>query len=108
MNKAIPEPIQDSMYIEGKNKVEKSSTKDGTTVRVSCVEVENGYVINKNVSGRRPSKNSTAEDGLEYFDENLTYITTTCPFENEMEDIKLPDVSGVLNMSASLTGKMKV
>ena len=101
-------PIMNDMYIDGKNKIEKSATKDDTTVRVSCIEVENGYVITKNVSGRRPTKNASAEDGKEYFDESVTYITTTNPFEEEMEDVKLPNVSSMLDMTASLTGKMKV
>jgi hypothetical protein len=108
MNEVTPIPTTEAMYIEGKNKIEKSATKDEITVRISCVEVENGFVITKQLSGRRPTKNATAEDGKEYFDESLTYITTECPFKDEMDDIKLPDISGVLNMSASLSGKIKV
>ncbi len=108
MNKEIATPIQETMYIEGKNKIEKSATKDDVTVKVSCVEVENGYILNKNISGRRPTKDASAEDGKEYFNEDLTYITTKCPFEDEMKDIEFPDVTNVLDMSASLMGKIKV
>ena len=72
------------------------------------MEVENGYVITKNISGRRPTKNASAEDGKEYFDESVTYITTTNPFDKEMDDIKIPDVSSVLDISAGSSGKMRL
>jgi len=100
------------MYIEGKSTIEKSATKDEITIRVTVVEVENGYVVQKNVSGRRPAQGSKEElpsDGKEWFEESVSYITTENPFKDEEDkDIKLPSVSGLLDMSASLTGKLKV
>jgi len=100
------------MYIEGKNKIEKSATKDDITVRITVEEVENGYVVQKHLSGRRQADGSHSElpkDGKEWFEESITFITTENPFKDEEDkDIKLPSVSGLLDMSASLTGKLKV
>jgi len=99
------------MYVNIKSKSEKSVTEDEITVRITVGEVENGFIVTKNISGRRPVKPGTTEnmssDGTEYFDEGKTYITTTNPLEGDGEDeIKLPNVKGLMDQYNS--GKISV
>ena len=110
MSKAIP-IIMSDMYINIKNKTEKSATEDDITVRITVGEVENGFIVTKNISGRRPVKPGTStnsEDGMEWFDEGKSYITTKNPLEGEgdPEVIKLPNVKGLLDEYNS--GKISV
>ncbi len=96
--------IMDDMYIHIKGKTEQSVTEDDITVRVTVGEVENGFIVTKNVSGRRLStnKDNTSEDGKEWFDEGKTYITTKNPLaEGENEEVKLPDVKGLMALHNS-------
>ena len=95
------------MYIEGKNKVEKSATKDEVTVNISAIEVENGYIVKKSITGRKAVKNASAEDGKEWFEEESVYISSKNPFDSILKDeITVPDLSSVMSMS--LPGKIKV
>jgi hypothetical protein len=91
------------MYVEGENKIEKSATQDDTTITVTVVEVENGFVCQKRISGNRGEG-----EKKEYFEESKTYITTENPFEEESkEKIKLPNIRGLLDTAANLSGKIK-
>jgi hypothetical protein len=90
------------MYIEGEDKIEKSSTENGITVRVCVVKVENGYICQKSISGHRGEG-----EKREYFDDQKTYITTKNPFEGDQENIKLPNIRGILDTTVG-AGKLKL
>jgi len=109
MSKAIP-IIMNDMYINIKSKSEKSVTEDDITIRITVGEVENGFIVTKNISGRRPASpdsENRSSDGTEYFDEGKTYITTKNPLEGEeSKEVKLPDIGGLMDQYN--TGKLKV
>lgn len=107
--------MSESMYVNINAKTEKSVTQGDITVTITAGKVENGFVVTKRVSGRRPMKDNPTE--TEYFEEGKSYISTKCPFEEEEEgcegkskdkEVQLPNIKSLLDTYASIEGKMLV
>jgi len=73
-----------SVYIEPKEKWEKSKELNGITESLVVAKVENGYIIVKRSYGNAKSPVEGGEG--EYKDESKTYISETNPLESE--DVK--------------------